>query len=107
MKRISVAAAALAALAIAGCQQTTNNTTGKAEGVEINGAKIGETIENGVKTGINYAREAGNVIGNELGPAGDAIENGAKAAFNQAKETIRDIRNSGNEGGGNKAAPAN
>ena len=100
MNRISVAAAALVALGTAACQQSGTNNSGGAA-VEINGARIGESVENGLKDAGNMAREATNVIGNELAPAGEAIQNGAKAAWNGVKEGVRDLRN--NEG----PAPAN
>lgn len=98
MNRISVAAAALAALGTAGCQQSGTNNS--AEGVQINGARIGEAVENGLKDAGNMARDATNVIGNELAPAGEALENGAKAAWNGVKEGVRDIRGQG-QGGAN------
>jgi hypothetical protein len=105
MNRIFVATAAVAALGTAACQQTgANNSSG---GVEVNGARIGEAVENGVKEGINYARDAGNMISNEVGPAGEAIQNGAKAAWNQVKEEVRGLRNNGAGGGGNSAAAGN
>jgi len=105
MNKISVAAVALAALGTAACQQTAGNNGAAA--IEVNGAKIGESVENGLRDAGNMARDASNVIGNELAPAGAAIENGAKAAWNGVKEGVRDLRSNDAPAAGNTAAPGN
>jgi hypothetical protein len=91
MKRIVLAAAAMSALGLTACQQSTDGNG--ATKVEINGAKIGESVENGLKDAGNLARDAGNVVGNELAPAANAVKNGAREAWNGVKEGVRDIRN--------------
>ena len=76
MKRFALTLIVAAAAGTAACQGGTNNSA------DVNGAAIGQSVENGLED-----------VGNVASEAGDVIENNAKAAWNEVKETARDLTN--------------
>jgi len=99
MKKFAIVLTTVAALGATACQSgggnnsTANNTAAETnEAVDVNGAAIGASVENGLESASNWAGNAGESIENGLSTAGNAIENTADSA-------VREVREATSEGG--------
>lgn len=97
MKKIALTLAAVAALGVAGCKNSSTtdannsadlNVTGTAADEDVNGAATdaNSATANSVDATNNALDSAGNTLGNAASDVGNAADSGAKAVGNAAHD---------------------